>query len=266
MRGRAMTRTRTAMTAMLIAAAAPALAQPGPPPPPGQLVITGQTAITDGGPPNGGGVEWFHSLPSRPVTIDVGAFTGAGRGAWFTYGRVGGLARRGSLVLTATLDVGGGEDGSRGFGYARVRALAMAPVRSSRLHAEADVDHVRASGRVLTGLRAGTAIQLTTRLAMRLSAHTFASGGIVDPGVSIRSDVDVRRTRVFGGVFASRRSMSMASPLPVDAAATLYATRSVFGGADIAVNGCTLTIVVDVSRRATGNAASMLAGLKVPLQ
>ena len=265
MRGRAMRRARIAMTAMLIAAAAPAVAQPGPPPP-GQLVITGQTAITDGGPPNGGGVEWFHSLPSRPVTIDVGAFTGAGRRAWFTYGRVGGLARTGRLVLTTTLDVGGGEEGSRGFGYARVRALATAPVRSSRLHAEADVDHVRVSGRVVTGLRAGTAIQLTPRLSMRLSAHTFASDGIVDPGASIRSDVTVRRTRLFGGVFASRRSTSPASPVPVDVTPTLYATRSVFGGADIAVNGCTLTIVVDVSRRATGNAASMLAGLKVPLR
>ena len=238
-------------------------AQTQPSPPTGQLVISGQTGMSES-PVRSGGVEWLHTPARSPVTLDVGAFTGAATDGWFSYGRFGGLLRRGASVIGASVDAGAGKQGSRSFGYTRVRALATVPLRGSEVQADGDIDHVRIADNVVTGVRVGMVIQTSARMAARVSAHVYAAGGEVDPGASIRADYDLGRVRVIGGLFASRRSLQ-AAPL-VDVTPVLYATRTWFGGVDVGGGGPRVTVVIDVSRQARGHVTTVLAGVKLPLR
>jgi hypothetical protein len=269
MRGGAMREVVVSAALLLaVAVARPADAQP-PQPANAQparvdnLYVTGQTVIADETTSRGAGAEWLHAVGDA-AALDLGGFMGTSAGGWFSYGRLGTIVNRPGVMFAGALDLGGGRESSAGFSYTRLRGELGVPLRSTRVIGQSEVDHIRVAGSVVTGLRFGTAVQLTPRLSTRISAHAYASGGDVSPAGSVRGDYGTERWRVMAGMFFSQRP-SLTSTA-VDLTPSLHATRTNFVGVQLRAGAQDVVAVLDVSEQPRGQVATLLLSLRVPLQ
>jgi hypothetical protein len=105
---------------------------------------------------------------------------------------------------------------------------------------------------------------LSPRLMARVSAHVFAGAGELAPAASIRADYVLRRWHLLGGAFVARRRATPS--VPVEVSPTLYASRSGFVGVEVAAGPHRLMCAFDVSQQPRGQSATLLLGVKVPLQ
>jgi hypothetical protein len=261
MRGGAMTRP-IACAALLLAlgVARPANAQPTRV---DNLYVSGQTVIADETTSRGAGAEWLHPVGDS-AALDLGGFMGTSAAGWFSYGRLGTIVNRPGVMFAGALDLGGGRESGTGFSYTRARGEIGVPFRSTRVIGQSEVDHIRVAGSVVTGLRFGTAVQLTPRLSTRVSAHAYASGGEVSSAGSVRGDYGTERWRVMAGMFFSQRP-SLTSTA-VDLTPSLHATRTNFVGVQLRAGAQDVVAVVDVSEQPRGQVATLLMSLRVPLQ
>jgi hypothetical protein len=230
---------------------------------PDNLFFSGQTALADETASRGGGIEWLHPA-STATTLDIGGFMGKSVDGWFSYGRVGAIRRQASLILSGALDLGGGRESGARFSYTRARGEVDVPIGSPRVLGQGEVDHIRVAGTVVTGLRGGSAFQVTPRLSLRGNVHAYVSGADVSPAGSIRGDYGTVQWRVLGGMFFSKRPT-----LPSDAvelSPSLHATRTTFVGVQVRAGAHDLVGVLDISEQPRGRVATLLLSLRVPLQ
>jgi hypothetical protein len=230
---------------------------------PDNLFFSGQTALADETTSRGGGVEWLHPA-SIATTLDVGGFMGTSVGGWFSYGRIGAIRRQGSVTLAGALDLGGGRESRARFAYTRARGEVNVPIGSPRVLGQGEVDHIRVAGTVVTGLRGGSAFQVTPRLSLRGNVHAYVSGGDVSPAGSIRGDYGTEQWRVLAGTFFSKRPTLPSDA--VDLSPSLHATRSNFVGVQVRAGAQDLIGVLDVSEQPRGRVATLLLSVRVPLQ
>jgi hypothetical protein len=230
---------------------------------PDNLFFSGQTALADETASRGAGVEWLHPA-SLATTLDVGGFMGKSVGGWFSYGRVGAIRRQKSVTLAGALDLGGGRESSTSFSYTRARGEVNVPIGSPRILGQGEVDHIRVAGNVVTGLRGGSAIQITPRFSLRGIIHAYVSGGDVSPAGSIRGDYGTAQWRVLAGTFFSKKPTLPSDA--VDLTPALHATRTTFVGLQVRAGAQDLIGVLDISEQPRGRVATLLLSLRVPLQ
>jgi hypothetical protein len=230
---------------------------------PDNLFFSGQTALADESTSRGGGVEWLHPA-SLSTTLDVGGFMGKSVGGWFSYGRVGVIRRQASVTLAGALDLGGGRESGARFSYTRARGEVNVPIGSPRLLTQGEVDHIRVAGNVVTGLRGGSAMQITPRFSLRANIHAYVSGADVSPAGSIRGDYGTAQWRVLAGTFCSKRPTLPSDA--VDLSPSLHATRTYFVGLQGRAGAQDLIGVLDISEQPRGRVATLLLSLRVPLQ
>ena len=230
---------------------------------PDNLFFSGQTALADETASRGGGVEWLHPA-SLATTLDVGGFMGKSVAGWFSYGRIGVIRRQAAVMLGGALDLGGGRESGSHFAYTRARGEVDVPLGSPRVLGLGEVDHIRVAGHVVTGLRGGSAIQVTPRLSLRGNVHAYVSGGDVSPAGSIRADYGTPQWRVLAGTFFSQRPTLPSDA--VDLSPSFHATRSSFVGLQVRAGAQDLIGVLDISEQPRGRVATLLLSLRVPLQ
>jgi hypothetical protein len=267
MRGGAVTTVLTVLVVVtMIGVGRPAAAQttaaPGIPVAPGVLFVSGQAS---GGETStrGGGVEWLRPM-SPSATLDLGGFMGSSAAGWFSYGRLGTIARVGQSTLSGAMDLGGGRESTMTFSYLRARGEVGVPLPTSRSMVLGEVEHIRIAGNVVTAVRAGGAFVITSRFSARISGHVYAVGGEISPATSLRGDYASERWRVFGGVFVSPRPQLTGTSIEVSPA--LYAKRSAFAGVEMAVGVQNLNCALNISELPRGQVATLLLSLRVPLR
>ncbi|MGH9312086.1 MAG: hypothetical protein ACRD09_01750 [Vicinamibacterales bacterium] len=227
------------------------------------LHVTGQATALPGANTRAGGVEWLHPL-SETATLDLGLFSGSGGGAWWTYARAGGVSRHERVILSAMLDLGGGRVAGAPFPYRRLQGGVIVPLGTRRVFAEGEALYVRMSTVATYGLRAGTVVQWTPRLAIRASGHVLRSGSAVSPAVSARADLTRTRWQLMGGGFVSRQAASM--PLPIEGGSVVQATRGAFVGAQVRAGRQHVMATVDISQQLQGRVTTLLMGVRIPIE
>lgn len=248
-----------AASLVMLCAARPADAQDGSS---DVLHLVGQADFKESSAGGGGGFDWIHAVRTQSG-LDIGAFSGAAADTWWAYGRFGGFTRGRSAIVSGAIDLGGGKEGQKPFGYRRLKGEVAVPALSGRIFLEGEVQFVAMASDDQWVFRGGATLRASQAVTFRASYYALRFADATSPAVSGRVDFDAKRLGGLAGVVFARRAGST-TPI-AELGAVPRAAREVFAGVRLRAGSYEVLGVVHVAR--SGNDANrLLVGLRVPLR
>ena len=243
------------MTFVVLTCAASAWAQQ----PTDTLFVTGQADFLSAGNGGLGSVEWLRKTDLRGV--HAGIQSGSRPQAWWTYGRAGGFARLGRLLVAGAFDAGGGVRSGAAFRYQKLATEAGVLLASGRVVLETEGQLAHMAPDVSRIVRLGLKWRPTGAMTAGVNYYAVFLGRTFTPAVAVRLDVEHGRTSALGGaVFAQRREDA---PLLSHIDTRLTATEF-FAGGGFRVGSSRLQMVANVAR-SRREASRLMVSLEIPL-
>ena len=180
----------------------------------------------------------------------------------WTYGTLGGFARRRNVWLSGSVGLGTGRRGPDSFPYVRLAGAASIPIARG-FSAETEGQFAKLNGITVKVLKAGTLYGGFHRMSLRAAYVGASSPYQYWQYLFTRADVDLGRLGGLGGLTAGRGPPHLAALGPE---LLLHTSQEIFLGGSVRVGGVRTTCVAQAVQQAGSRVGRLMVTLQVPLR